>query len=108
LRAQMSMESLADKVGTTKGSVSQWEAGLSSGCRIDVLFAIADTLLVDPRWLATGHGEPATTSELPTHIHLASQIDLIPKAAREPLIDLINSLAKASESRFWEWAKEVG
>lgn len=107
-RAQISQESLADKVSVTKGAVSQWESGLTQGCKNDVLFAISDVLLTDARWLATGQGEPDLTIEMPHHIAPAKAIDRIPKDAREPLVSLIRAMSSAAEERFWRWAKETG
>ena len=106
-RANLSQESLADKVGLTKGAISQWEVGISQSCKIDTLFLLSDALMVDARWLALGKGEPTLTKEMPHHIQLARAIDAIPKDAREPMVKLIQSIASASEERFWKWAKEV-
>ena len=107
-RAQISQESLADKIGVTKGAVSQWENDLTQGCKNEVLFGISDVLLTDARWLATGQGEPDLTVEMPHHIALAKAIDRIPKDAREPLVSLIRAMSSAAEERFWRWAKETG
>lgn len=106
-RAQLSQDSLAGKANITKGAISQWENGVASGCKIDTLFNLADALMVDARWLATGHGEPETTTELPHHLVAAKSLDKLPAEAREPLVKLIQSFANAADERFWRWAKEV-
>lgn len=107
-RAQLSQDSLANRAGVTKGAVSQWENQTSTGCKIETLFELADALMVDARWLATGHGEPETTTELPHHLQAGKALDKLPKEAKEPLVKLIQALAEASDERFWKWAKEVG
>ena len=106
-RAQLSQESLANKAGVTKGAISQWENSTSSGCKIETLFALADALMVDARWLATGHGAPETTTELPHHLQAGKALDKLPADAKEPLVKLIKAFAEASDERFWRWAKEV-
>lgn len=107
-RAQLSQDSLAQKTGCTKAAISQWENAASAGCKIDTLFALSDALMVDARWLATGRGEPDTTTELPHHLQAGKSLDKPPQEAREPLVKLINAFAAASDERFWRWAKEVG
>ena len=107
-RAQLSQDSLAQKSGVTKAALSQWENSQSAGCKIDTLFNLADSLMVDARWLATGRGEPETTTELPHHLQAGKSLDKLPLEAKEPLVKLINALALASDERFWKWAKEVG
>ena len=107
-RAQMSQDSLSDRVGVTKGAISQWENDVVSGCNVDVLFKLADALLADARWLATGQGEPEVTLEMPKNIEVAKAIDAIPTEAREPLVKLIRAISTAADERFWKWAKEVG
>lgn len=107
-RAQLSQDSLAHRAGVTKGAISQWENATASGCKIDTLFNLADALMVDARWLATGHGEPETTTELPHHLQAGKSLDKLPQAARDPLVKLIQAFAEASDERFWKWAKEVG
>lgn len=107
-RAQMSQDSLAQRAGITKGAISQWENNISSGCKIETLFNLADALMVDARWLATGHGEPETTTELPHHLQAGKALDKLPQEARDPLIKLIQALSTAADERFWRWAKESG
>lgn len=42
--------------GVTKGAVSAWESGNTKNLRLENLFAIADKLKVNGRWLAIGSG----------------------------------------------------
>lgn len=54
---KLTQQELADKIGTSKSSVCQWETGFTM--KIDGLNLImaARTLNVNPDWLLTGKGE---------------------------------------------------
>ena len=57
LRASgLTQAELARAVGLTRGSVNAWMQGRSQHIRAEHLFAVADTLGVEARWLATGKG----------------------------------------------------
>lgn len=53
----MTGQQLADRVGVTKGAVSQWETGDTRNLRLEHLFKVADALEVNVRWLALGEGK---------------------------------------------------
>ena len=57
---------LAAAVGVQESSVSQWLSRKIESIRAPHLFAVADTLGVDPRWLCTGRGskKPRVPAEL--------------------------------------------
>ena len=54
--AGLTLEKLAAEAGVSKQSIALIESGKTKGPRSDTLFKIADTLGVEPRWLATGTG----------------------------------------------------
>lgn len=47
---------LADAAGVSTAAVSQWERGETKNLKLEHLFAIADALKVQARWLALGQG----------------------------------------------------
>ncbi len=53
----MTGQQLAERVGVTKGAVSQWETGDTRNLRLEHLFKVADALEVNVRWLALGEGQ---------------------------------------------------
>ena len=69
-RAGITQQQLADACHLTKGAVSAWENGVTDGILAENLFCVADTLHVDPRWLAVGEASAsgdlvASMTELP-------------------------------------------
>jgi transcriptional regulator with XRE-family HTH domain len=55
-RSGLSQAELARMVGLTRGSINSWLRGRSINIRPEHLFAVADALRVEARWLATGAG----------------------------------------------------
>ena len=55
-RSPLSQADLARVVGLTRGAVNGWLRGRSVNIRPEHLFAVADALGVEARWLATGLG----------------------------------------------------
>lgn len=93
---QMSQQMLADRVGVSRATVSQWEIGDTKNLRPGNLLAVADTLRVSIRWLITGHGEKnketslQVAEEAAAYNHLSTEgIDLcllwekLPKQPRD-------------------------
>jgi DNA-binding XRE family transcriptional regulator len=65
LAAGMTQQQLADACGLTNAMISKCEAGLTDAVLAPNLFAMADTLHVDARWLMTGQdGERNDMSSL--------------------------------------------
>jgi transcriptional regulator with XRE-family HTH domain len=105
-RAQISQESLANRCGITKASISKIELGLVQNVAMETLFKLADMLQVDPRWLATGKNN-APEGEAPVLRFDANKLlASLPHDLREPMLDMIEKTSKAAEQRYWEWVKE--
>ena len=88
--AQLTQLDLANVCAITKAAVSQWERG--GGIRPDNLFALADRLRVDAKWLATGKGSrtpSVTVSDLQERELLTTF-----RALPEPLKGLVMSTAR--------------
>lgn len=56
LNAKMSQADLARAAGVSRGTVHGWFDGRPTNLRPRTLFAVADALNVEARWLATGEG----------------------------------------------------
>lgn len=54
--AGLSQEALGKAAKVSKGSVSQWESGLTKNLRMENLFAVEDATGYRARWLALGEG----------------------------------------------------
>lgn len=52
----LSREDLAAAAGVSVAAVQAWESGATKNLKLEHLFAVADALNVNPRWLATEHG----------------------------------------------------
>lgn len=92
--ADMTQEQLAKKTGVTKGAVSQWEQGGIKSLNSVVLFALADALEVNARWIALGDRPPTRPLHVsPEESALVETFRSLPEAARDEL------LAKANEYR---------
>jgi transcriptional regulator with XRE-family HTH domain len=57
-RAGVTQQQVADKCGLSNRAVSSWEREQADGLLAKNVFAVADFLGVDARWLATGEGLP--------------------------------------------------
>jgi HTH-type transcriptional regulator, cell division transcriptional repressor len=68
----LSKAELARRAKVSDSAVGQWERGDTKNLKLDVLFAVADTLKITARELATG--EPERPADLP-----ADEIELLQK-----------------------------
>lgn len=57
LESGFSQEALGDRVGVSKGAVSQWESGNTKNLKMENLFGIEDVTGYSAKWLAVGKGE---------------------------------------------------
>lgn len=105
-RADISQESLANKVGVTKANISKLEADLTENCAISTLFGMADVLMVDPRWLGTGKQDLAPSDGPALRLDANKALLSIPADLREPLLDMIENAEKAASQRYWMWVQE--
>jgi transcriptional regulator with XRE-family HTH domain len=72
------MEQLADKVGVTKGAVSQWEHGKIDSMKAHHLLRVATVLEVSPRWLWEYQTDRGETIPMGAETHLdPDQSDLL-------------------------------
>lgn len=53
----LSQEKLGAAIGVGKQTISSWEKDQVKNVELEHLFALADALGVEPRWLALGHLE---------------------------------------------------
>lgn len=53
----LSLDDLADAAGVSGTAVRKWESGETNNLKHEHLFAIAEALNVNPRWLALGQGQ---------------------------------------------------
>jgi transcriptional regulator with XRE-family HTH domain len=86
--ARMTQQQVADACGVTDGAVSAWENGVAAGIIAETLFCVADALCVDPRWLATGQGSPASLPDV------AASLGELPPDQQEAVRALIRSLKR--------------
>jgi transcriptional regulator with XRE-family HTH domain len=108
LRAKMSQEELARRADVSKASISKAESSVSQEFLMTTLFRVADALMIDPRWLATGQSPvPDSAVGLPGEIGLNEAFSKLPQDIREPLQQIIDATARAGEQRYWRWVQEL-
>lgn len=90
--AGLTQQQLADACGITDGTVSAWENGKAKGILADNLFAAADKMGVDPRWLATGIGTAPPARDSVREI--TQTLESLPEDQQEAVRRLIKSLKR--------------
>lgn len=81
--AKKTQEQTAHACGLSHAAISKAESGKTETMAADNLFAIADFLGCDARWLATGEGEM---------IPKRSDIDLLTPEQQQAFVSLIRSM----------------
>lgn len=59
---------LAGAVGVSISAVLQWLGGMTKGLKPENLFAVADALGVEARWLGTGKGSKELQAKMPARL----------------------------------------
>ena len=85
--SDLTQEQLASKSGVTKGAVSQWEQGVIKSLNAISLFALADALEVNARWIAMGDRPPTRPAHVtPEESDLLVTFRSLNAAAQEELL----------------------
>lgn len=95
----MTQTTLGKAAGVTKGAVSAWEKGDTKNLKLENLFAIADELNVNARWLAVHQGMKTKLTisqrqDFPDEVEqLALKIAALPPEKRDLLVHIFESHA---------------
>jgi transcriptional regulator with XRE-family HTH domain len=95
-QADVNAATLARAIGVTQAAISQILSSATRTMRPENLFAAADLLRVEPRWLATGVGPMQLRRE---HIDLLNKLTALPDAVRKSIEDQIEVLIAALQER---------
>jgi transcriptional regulator with XRE-family HTH domain len=79
---------IARRVGVERQTVGDWYHGRSLYIRPEHLFALADTLGIEARWLATGQGQRLAIKHPPSNYTEA--LDRLSPEAQRALLVLLN------------------
>ena len=90
--ARLTQRQLAEACGITDKAVSAWEQGNVDTILADNLYAVADRLGVDPRWLLTGQDGPTDVATAITEI--ARALADLPVEQQEAVRSLIETLRR--------------
>lgn len=83
-RAELSVQSLADKVGCTKQALYNYLRGTSKQIEALLLFDLADELDVSTRWLLLNEGPPGKGQQLtPDQLRVLNLAGLLNEAQRD-------------------------
>lgn len=93
-RSGMSQSDLARRVRLTRGSVNGWLKGRAVNLRPPHLFAVADALNVEARWLATGEGPMERTALSPDQTTLIREYHTLDTKEREAVSLLVHQIAE--------------
>jgi transcriptional regulator with XRE-family HTH domain len=83
---------IARRVGVERQTVGDWYHGRSINIRPEHLFALADTLGIEARWLATGKGPKLAIKHPP--MDYAEALSRLSPEARRALLVLLDEAAR--------------
>lgn len=93
--AKLTQVDLAKRAGLTQGVIAQIESGRNEGSKH--ILVIAQSLNVNPDWLATGKGNRTTSKKLhPLAQDILDSFDELPPALQTVALEQIKALIKAS------------
>jgi transcriptional regulator with XRE-family HTH domain len=95
-RADVNAATVARAVGVTQAAISQILSSATRTMKPENLFAAADLLRVEPRWLATGVGPIQLCHK---HIDLLNKLTGLPDAVRKAIEAQIEVLIEALQER---------
>ncbi len=90
--AGLTQRQLAESCGVTDKAVSAWEQGNVDTILADNLYAVADKLGIDPRWLLLGDDRPHQVTT--TITEMARALADLPIEQQEAVRNLIHSLRR--------------
>lgn len=109
-----SRAALGKALGVSAAAISKLFSGQSATLNAANLFAAADLLNVDPRWLATGQGEmrpahlPTDVLDLAQVLHKIQEpalrratLAVVRVIANDPLGQMANSMTKLADAQRW-------
>jgi transcriptional regulator with XRE-family HTH domain len=113
--AKKDRQALVEATGASRQAVNKWFEGTSSNLKMAHLFAVADTLTVEPRWLATGEGEMklgkstgCSHLDIPPHrIALIRPYSTLPEEERRVARTLIETLSWSHHPRKDEYVTRI-
>ena len=86
---------IARRIGVSRATVNDWFQGRSVNLRPEHLFAVADLLQVEARWLATGQGPRERTRTCNDDHRLLTDIAALSNGDRAAVRLLIHQIADA-------------
>ena len=105
LKGVVTREQLAEAVGVTVQSLSNWLNGHREPRSLDDWQRLAEALQVTPAWLCFGDTTPAAQPKLePRHVALLQAYRGLPKEMRAPIRMLIESLWAAHNEKYRAWS----
>jgi len=91
-KADKTQRQVAEACGVTFQTVCAWETGQAQDVLSNNLYAVADFLGVNARWLSTGQGEPYS-KDIDLQ-RLTNQLETLPEDQRDVVKRLIDSLTR--------------
>ena len=94
----LSQTDLGRRVGVTKAAINGWVKGRAVNLRPAHLFAAADALGVEPRWLATGKGPKHRTKIVDGELRLLDEYRALSDEAKHAVDTLVHQIAEPRDN----------